>query len=742
MDTIRSESKRKIMKNFVTCLTLLAAHFSALFGQTVIANYTQQIDHLAIAHEGNVIWLAASGDGVLKCALDGNVLERYTIANGLIGNTVYDILLDQQGRRWFATDGGISVLDATEAWTQHPFIVKAFAQTPNGDIWAAGNNYTYKLDAATGAWATFAHNGSFGLEVKIAPDNTVFVGGKTGLAVRNPVTLEWAYFRTFTEDPDGNTDYHPVADFEWDAEGNLWVIKDWNLFTFFNGVFTPVAGTLVNDLPNAAFALPVALEKMPNGNLLIGTWNGLWMYDGTPTIQEFKSRPGFRAAFDFAVDNDSTLWFGSELGFSFFDGANFEHYFPDNHTLASENIQKILIDTDNKKWFLGTHAKSQFDNTLWTSPHPNSIVDFDASFESDGSKWFVSASNSVTNLVRLRNDSITVFPGSATGLSFYTRLSWDPIQQRTIFKGTITDNVFWYCKNDSFQSFSITQSLSPCTLSWGNGGELRRFFIAPDGNLFWANSNGYAYTHHGFSFDLGKDTTVYSCGDRSYLCAPPYSYQNCSITNYVAFDSAGNNWYASNSGVYVFSHPGGGISALHYFTSFNSGLPNDTVQCIVFDPIGNAWIGTRNGLAILDVGLNWTILNTSNSNLAGNNIYSIVFDTDGSAWVGTETGVSHLTSTTGTTEVPQKTPGAFRVFPNPVTSGSSLTVEMDLKRAGKLHFDLMDATGKTVRTFSFSEKTIGNQIFNLKTTSVPVGIYFLTARLEGQVLGTQKVILK
>lgn len=85
---------------------------------------------------------------------------------------------------------------------------------------------------------------------------------------------------------------------------------------------------------------------------------------------------------------------------------------------------------------------------------------------------------------------------------------------------------------------------------------------------------------------------------------------------------------------------------------------------------------------------------------------------------------------------------AFRVFPNPVASGSSLTVEMDLQQAGKVRFELTDAMGKTVRVFSFSEKTIGNQFFALKTECVPAGVYFLTARLERKVLGTEKVVLK
>ncbi|MFN0175450.1 MAG: PKD domain-containing protein [Saprospiraceae bacterium] len=85
---------------------------------------------------------------------------------------------------------------------------------------------------------------------------------------------------------------------------------------------------------------------------------------------------------------------------------------------------------------------------------------------------------------------------------------------------------------------------------------------------------------------------------------------------------------------------------------------------------------------------------------------------------------------------------SFQAFPNPATRGSLLTVEMDLKRAGKLSFKLTDAAGITIRTFSFFEKTIGRQLFNLKTADIPAGVYFLTARLEEKVIGTEQVVLR
>lgn len=82
---------------------------------------------------------------------------------------------------------------------------------------------------------------------------------------------------------------------------------------------------------------------------------------------------------------------------------------------------------------------------------------------------------------------------------------------------------------------------------------------------------------------------------------------------------------------------------------------------------------------------------------------------------------------------------AFRVFPNP-SAGGFLNVQLDLQTPGKILFELSEVTGKTVRTFSFFEKTVEKQVFSLDMAGIPAGIYFLSARLGVQNLGFQKVV--
>lgn len=85
---------------------------------------------------------------------------------------------------------------------------------------------------------------------------------------------------------------------------------------------------------------------------------------------------------------------------------------------------------------------------------------------------------------------------------------------------------------------------------------------------------------------------------------------------------------------------------------------------------------------------------------------------------------------------------SFSLVPNPVAAGHSITVEMELNRTGKVVFDLQNALGITVGSFSFSERSAGAQVFKVETTNVPPGLYFLRAALNGAVLGSEKLILR
>ncbi len=59
--------------------------------------------------DGN-LWCATQGGGVVVLSPNGQPLVTYTTENGLPDNTVYDVLVDPQGQKWFATANGLAML--------------------------------------------------------------------------------------------------------------------------------------------------------------------------------------------------------------------------------------------------------------------------------------------------------------------------------------------------------------------------------------------------------------------------------------------------------------------------------------------------------------------------------------------------------------------------------------------------------------------------------------------------------
>ena len=74
--------------------------------------YANGDDILALAVEGDVLWAGTRAGGVVRWSTtDGTYIQFLKPQDGLAGNTVRDIHIDSQGNKWFATDGGLSVLN-------------------------------------------------------------------------------------------------------------------------------------------------------------------------------------------------------------------------------------------------------------------------------------------------------------------------------------------------------------------------------------------------------------------------------------------------------------------------------------------------------------------------------------------------------------------------------------------------------------------------------------------------------
>lgn len=92
----------------------------------------------------NLLWIATYGEGLYY--YDGRRLYNFNTDDGLLGNDIYTLVLDNEGRAWVGTDGGISICSVvggnkqagniTRADGLPDDIVRVLLPDEKGNIWA------------------------------------------------------------------------------------------------------------------------------------------------------------------------------------------------------------------------------------------------------------------------------------------------------------------------------------------------------------------------------------------------------------------------------------------------------------------------------------------------------------------------------------------------------------------------------------------------------------------------------
>ncbi len=136
----------------------------------------------------------------------------------------------------------------------------------------------------------------------------------------------------------------------------------------------------------------------------------------------------------------------------------------------------------------------------------------------------------------------------------------------------------------------------------------------------------------------------------------PSGCGNAAMPTQVVVDRVGNKWFAladNAAGVMVFNE-GESITdtsddRCRVFTSSNSELPNNTVNCLVVDLDGGVWVGTENGVTIFECDpfdeackgfLKIVTVDGDNEYLLkGENVQTMAVDGANRKWVGTSNGV-------------------------------------------------------------------------------------------------------
>ena len=290
------------------------------------------------------------------------------------------------------------------------------------------------------------------------------------------------------------------------------------------------------------------------------------------------------------VDNDNIKWFSTDVGIVSFDGNNWNLH-DDNENLPKQDLKGLA--------FVANPEGAE----LWiASPDGATVTGLPIDNQTDANTY------NPENTPILSKEVLGIAAGKASirwigtdkGVSALSNNKW----LSPDYDGFYTERMF-----TEYPITSMATNLKGDTLYAGTEGIgiMRVYRDEVDGI-----SGASVYAQWG-PIDLPSDYI---------LCV------------YIAPD--GTKWFGTEEG--VARHTGN--NTLDNWTAFytDDGLIDNFVQAICGDKKGNIWFGTSAGISVF-TGSSWISYTTDNG-LVSNNILSLATDNNGVIWIGTDAGIS------------------------------------------------------------------------------------------------------
>lgn len=284
----------------------------------------------AIAQDqAGYLWMA-TGSGLTR--FDGRDFQNYSSGNGLRGNVVTEVFIDQKNKLWVATEG-------------------------NGVCRMQENQCRYLADSLGLADATV-------YKIFEDRDQNLWFG------TLHKGVMRWNGTRMAVQDTSTGLPGNTVRDVAQDSSGTVWLATDDGLVSWNDGEMQHY-----ENLEGLAGKRIYSLLPAPAGKLFVGTDKGLAILDASaqqPT-QEVDFFRG-QKIFDIERTQQGLLWVGTDSRGVAFGQGNSWTRIDEKNGLENEQIDDIFIDRDQNVW-IGTYAggvsRYRFDAWRLYQPAPD-----------------------------------------------------------------------------------------------------------------------------------------------------------------------------------------------------------------------------------------------------------------------------------------------------------------------------------------------------------------------------------
>ena len=296
------------------------------------------------------------------------------------------------------------------------------------------------------------------------------------------------------------------------------------------------------------------------------------------------------------------------------------------------NVNSIIVDNDNCKWFTTEAGIISFDGLSWKLYNKDEnlpkqdLKSLTVLSNAEGAELWIASPDGAT-VTRLPVDDqaeiLTFNPENAALMS-----------QNVLALAAGLENTSWVGTDKGISARRDDTWLTPdydgfYTEHMFSNYPITSMATNPRGDTLYVGTSGIGVAR------LYRDQLDGISGASVYAQWGPIDLPSDNIWSiYIAPD--GTKWFGTEAG--IARHTGDNtLDGWMVFTT-DDGLVDNYVQAICGDEAGRIWFGTSAGLSVFD-GSSWTSYTTENG-LVSNNILSLATDRNGVVWIGTEAGIS------------------------------------------------------------------------------------------------------
>jgi ligand-binding sensor domain-containing protein/tRNA A-37 threonylcarbamoyl transferase component Bud32 len=310
-----------------------------------------------LMYEAGVLW-AGTDNGLGR--YDGQAWTRYSTSEGLPGNQIYALTLDDDGVVWVGTDAGVAWFngESFERLQEGPeYGIAGIVQDAQGRHWFSGDNGVWRYDADAVNWDHFNIDSGdvpvytlFGAALDV--DGNLYFGSYGGGLIRYDGDAFTPWTVPNLPGASGMGRVIPAPD------GSLWFPEEYGGRTDrldpATGLWSPVF------LP-CDYCTPLTFDA--SGNLWLGGDLGLWVVAGDQVAAHLTTAEGLPSdlVLSLAFDSSGFAWVGTDAGLAIFDGQSVTQILnAENTGFASDLIRVVLQDASGAMWVGADGSLSRF----------------------------------------------------------------------------------------------------------------------------------------------------------------------------------------------------------------------------------------------------------------------------------------------------------------------------------------------------------------------------------------------